>query len=56
LINKERNADLITLRDPNYALNYYDRILLLEDGKIMAEFYTKEMGGISRQNIHKYIW
>lgn len=46
LINKERRVGLITLHDPNYALNYCDKIIFLEDGKILAEFDTKDVDNI----------
>ena len=35
-------AGLMTLHDPNYALNYCDRILLLKNGTIRSEIIIKE--------------
>ena len=35
-------AGLMTLHDPNYALNYCDRILLLKNGTIRSEINIKE--------------
>ena len=35
-------AGLMTLHDPNYALNYCDRILLLKNGTIRSEISIKE--------------
>lgn len=56
LINNEKKAGLITLHDPNYALNYCDRIIFLEDGKILAEFYTKEVDNVFLRKIFTSIY
>ena len=37
LIKAERRAGLITLHDPNFAMAYCDRLLLLKDGMMAAE-------------------
>ena len=42
-ITREKGyAGLMTLHDPNYALNYCDRILLLKNGSIRSEISIKE--------------
>jgi len=37
LIREERKAALVTLHDPNIALNYCDRIIMLHDGKVVSD-------------------
>ena len=37
LIRSEHKAALLSLHDPNLALNYCDRIILLDDGKIVSD-------------------
>ncbi|WFA10010.1 ABC transporter ATP-binding protein [Tissierella sp. Yu-01] len=43
VVRKENKAGLITLHDPNMALNYCDRIIILKDKKIFADFYTNDV-------------
>ncbi|MSU00488.1 ABC transporter ATP-binding protein [Tissierella pigra] len=42
VIKKERKSGLITLHDPNMALTYCDRIIVLKDKKKFADFYIKD--------------
>lgn len=42
-LNKENKIGIITLHDPNLALNYCDKIIIIDKGEIYAEFSTKEM-------------
>lgn len=37
-------SSLITLHDPNYALKYCDRILLMQDGRLVDELRVDEAG------------
>lgn len=52
LIHSDGKAGLITLHDPNLALAYCDRLLLLQNGEIAAEFMPKEA---SVQDIQYYL-
>lgn len=36
-VHREKKAGLITLHDPNFAMNYCDRIVLLKNGHICSE-------------------
>jgi iron complex transport system ATP-binding protein len=38
IVREEKRAGLITLHDPNLALYYCDRILLMRNGMIAGEF------------------
>ena len=42
LIHNEGKAALVTLHDPNLALNYCDRLLVLHDGAIVADINLVE--------------
>ena len=37
VLHERRQAGLITLHDPNFALAYCDRLLLMRDGGILTE-------------------
>ena len=37
VLHERRQAGLITLHDPNFALAYCDRLLLMQDGGILTE-------------------
>ena len=56
LIKTERRGGLITLHDPNYALNYCDRIIFLEDGRILAEFDTRDVDNVFLKKIFTRIY
>ncbi|TJX14576.1 ABC transporter ATP-binding protein [Tissierella creatinini] len=43
VVKKENKAGLITLHDPNMALNYCDRIIILKDKKMFADFNTHDI-------------
>jgi iron complex transport system ATP-binding protein len=43
VVKGENRGGLITLHDPNYALNYCDRIILIHEGTVFADFYTSEI-------------
>lgn len=43
VVKNETKAGLITLHDPNMALNYCDRIIVLKDKKKFADFYTHDI-------------
>lgn len=43
VVKEENKAGLITLHDPNMALNYCDRIIILKDRKKFADFYTDKV-------------
>lgn len=48
IIHEENRAGLITLHDPNFALAYCDRLLLMRDGVIAAEL---AMEGTSTEKV-----
>jgi len=50
LIKSEGKAGLVTLHDPNLALNYCDRLILLHDGKIASDI---ALSGASQSEIQK---
>ncbi|SDZ12508.1 iron complex transport system ATP-binding protein [Proteiniborus ethanoligenes] len=41
VVTKEKRGGIITLHDPNFALSYCDRIIILEQGKLFTQFKTK---------------
>lgn len=41
IVKAENRAGIITLHDPNMALDYCDRIIIIKDRKIFADFYIK---------------
>ncbi|WP_353095483.1 ABC transporter ATP-binding protein [Tissierella praeacuta] len=43
VIKCENKSGLITLHDPNMALNYCDKIIILNDKKKLADFYTADV-------------
>ncbi len=43
IVRQNKRAGLITLHDPNYALNYCDRIILIDGGGVFADFYTEDI-------------
>lgn len=43
VVKQDNRGGLITLHDPNYALNYCDRIILIDRGKIFANFRTSDV-------------
>lgn len=42
VLHDRQRAGLITLHDPNFALTYCDRLLLMKDGRITAEINMKK--------------
>lgn len=42
VVKEEKRIGIITLHDPNTALSYCDRIIILKDKRITADFYTKD--------------
>ena len=44
------------MHDPNYALNYCDRIIFLEDGRILAEFDTRDVDNVFLKKIFTRIY
>ena len=50
LIKEENKAGLITLHDPNFAMAYCDRLLLLNRGVIVSEL---RMDQASASEIHE---
>ena len=43
LVKEDKRGGLITLHDPNYALNYCDRIILIDQGNVFADFVTTDV-------------
>lgn len=50
VIHEEGKAGLITLHDPNFAMAYCDRLLLLRDGQLVGEI---TMADASQEEIQK---
>jgi len=45
LIHTEGKSGLVTVHDPNLALAYCDRLILLHDGKVVSEIRVSEASG-----------
>lgn len=45
VVKNENKAGLITLHDPNMALNYCDKVIILKDKNKFADFYTSDASG-----------
>lgn len=43
VVKNENKAGIITLHDPNFALNYCDKIIVINDSKIMSQFSVSEV-------------
>lgn len=43
VVKEQEKIGIITLHDPNIALKYCDRIVIIKDKKILTDFYTKEV-------------
>lgn len=43
VVKKNKRGGMITLHDPNYALNYCDRIIVIENGNVFADFNTENI-------------
>lgn len=50
ILHEENRAGLITLHDPNFALAYCDRLLLMRDGAVAREL---RMNGAAREEIEE---
>ncbi|NLL36175.1 MAG: ABC transporter ATP-binding protein [Fretibacterium sp.] len=50
VLRTQQKAGLITLHDPNFAMNYCDRLLLLKSGYLVGEI---KMKGASREELEK---
>ncbi len=50
IIHKEQRAGLITLHDPNFAMQYCDRLLLLKEGTLIGEVH---MHSCSREEVQE---
>lgn len=42
-VKRDNRGGLITLHDPNYALTYCDRIILIHNGDVFANFITNDV-------------
>lgn len=43
VVASQEKAGIITLHDPNIALKYCDRIIILKDGEKISDFYTNNV-------------
>ena len=43
ILREQDKIGIITLHDPNFALNYCDKIIIINEGSINAEFSTKDI-------------
>ncbi|NLY35849.1 MAG: ABC transporter ATP-binding protein [Tissierellia bacterium] len=43
ILEKQNKIGVITLHDPNLALNYCDKIMIIDEGKLYVEFLTKDI-------------
>lgn len=50
IIHSQNKAGLITLHDPNFAMAYCDRLILLKDGEIVAEI---DLSGAGAEEIRE---
>lgn len=56
IVKTSGRGGLITLHDPNYALTYCDRIIIVEDKKIYADFNTSEVDREFLEEVFKGIY
>lgn len=42
IVKEEHKAGLITMHDPNFAMEYCDRLFLLRNGEIVTQIHMKE--------------
>ncbi|MDR7855570.1 ABC transporter ATP-binding protein [Tissierella sp.] len=56
IVKGEEKAGLITLHDPNMALYYCDRIIILKDNKIFTDFKTDDVDSKSLSNTFKEVY
>lgn len=56
IVKNENKLGLITLHDPNIALNYCDRIIILKDKKKFADFYATEVSNKFFKDIFNKIY
>lgn len=43
ILEEQKKIGIITLHDPNFALSYCDKIIIINEGKKYAEFFTKDI-------------
>lgn len=56
VIKTKNKAGLITLHDPNMALSYCDRIILLKDKKKFVDFYTEQVEGDFLKDVFSQVY
>lgn len=56
VVIKEKKGGIITLHDPNFALSYCDRIIILNQGKIFTQFNTEEADKDFLSNVFTQIY
>lgn len=44
ILEKKDKIGIVTLHDPNFALRYCDKIIIINEGKIYSEFSIKDIG------------
>lgn len=54
IIKNENKTGIITLHDPNFALEYCDKIIIINNRSISSEFYIKDVNiEILRKNLNE---
>lgn len=53
MVRQEKKSALIVLHDPVYALNYCDKIILIDQGKLVETIYKEDSLSIINQKIKK---
>lgn len=43
IVKTNKRGGLVTLHDPNFALSYCDRIIIIDDGKVFTDFITNDV-------------
>lgn len=56
IIQLKKKTGLITLHDPNMALTYCDRIIILKDKRIFEDFYVRKIDGEYLKNIFSQVY
>lgn len=56
VVKNEKKAGLITMHDPNMALSYCDKIIIMKDNKKFADFYTADVDHEFLRKIFKEVY
>lgn len=56
VVKKNKRGGLITLHDPNYALSYCDRIIVIDNGGVFTDFITNNVSAKFIEEVFKNIY